>query len=389
MLDSDELPVGTRIDPSNAAIHGTARALYLSAALIGDGSAVPVNVAVPDSVLARYDATNGALEAWRGTAGDRARQLTDPAGPDAPLSVTRDGAAEGIDPWLVAPTTMPLVNADTWETHLLLAHRWLEGQYLGDALERIEAVLPAEGTLNAPPVACSGGGSVELTGFSNRTSERKSVYRGCRTEGALIDGAVTRTFGGQSNGAGSDQMDTVVYEGFAVELDDGRQTTFEIDATISETATRESFRCVSTSERWSTTVERFVERSGRGTLTVRSAQASRSVDTNLGVTNSGLAGVSGVTCGAANTRTSASASASIAPPFAPDSTLFVQFAAPGPAASDDAELSVRADDGSSVTATGPLDGTRADRTTWGSDGGRAELLTLRRLRPDLTALAGR
>ena len=57
MLDPDELPVGTRIDPSNAAIHGTTRALYPSAALVGDGSAVPVNVAVPDSVLARYDRT--------------------------------------------------------------------------------------------------------------------------------------------------------------------------------------------------------------------------------------------------------------------------------------------------------------------------------------------
>ena len=389
VLDAGELPVGTQIDPSNAAIYGTARALYLSAALIDERSSGSPNVVVPDSILVRYDATNGALEAWRGTAGDRARELRDPAGPDATLAIVRDGAPEGIDPWLLAPVTTPLVNDDTWETHLLLARRWLEGRYLDEALDRIEVVLPADGAFNGPPVDCPEGGSVEYTGFGNRTSEFRRVYRNCRTAGAFIDGTVTATVTSQGDGGGSVQASTTVYEGFVVELDDARRTTFEIDATVSQRVARSSFQCVSISEQWTTTVERFVERSERGTLRVRSARASRSIDTDTGTTINGFADGPGFTCPTASTRTSASANASIAPPFAPEITIVVQFADAGPATSSDAELSVRADDGSSVTAVGPLDGTRADRTSWGSDGGRTELFTLRRLRPDLTALAER
>lgn len=376
---------GGRLDPSDLAIYGTDRALYLSGALIDDGTGQGATVA--DSVLARYDATNGALEAWRGTAGDRARELVDPAGPDAPLSVSRDGAPEGIDPWLVSPSTTPLVNTDTWETHLLLARNWFSGEHLARALETIDDILPPEisfgdSAFNGPAVACPGGGTLEATGFGNRVSELRFIYRSCRTDGALIDGTVVNTFGGGDGGGTRTDANTFLYENFIVRLDDTVGTRFEIDGEIrySESTTR--YVCVSRTTTWSVDMDRFIQTSEREALTVRSSRTSKTVFEQTGP----APGPPGGPACAPETLITEEAIASLAPSFAPTSTLSIRFDGADNAEPDGAQLAVRADDGSSVVVSGRLDGTRADRVSYGSDGGRSDVLVRGLFRPDLTTL---
>ena len=180
-------PRRQRVNAPTLRAYGTNDALYLAgrfeATENGEGDG-------PRAFLARFDASTGTKEAFRGWNDGGAPAIESTGG--LRLRVVRDGLSFELDPRSLTAVDSPIINAGNYESVFAEARRHLEGEWLhrvGDALRATNAAIgPATTPAPGTPVPCPDGGTV--TSFTNITAERETSYDGCSAGPYRVSGAV-------------------------------------------------------------------------------------------------------------------------------------------------------------------------------------------------------
>ena len=180
-------PRRQRVSAPTLRAYGTNDALYLAgqfeATENGEGDG-------PRSFLARFDASTGTKEAFRGWNDGGAPAVESTGG--LRLRVVRDGLSFELDPRSLTAVDSPIINAGNYESVFAEARRHFEGEWLrrvGDALRAVNAAIgPATTPSPGTPVPCPGSGTV--TSFTNVTGGLETIYAGCSAGSYRVNGAV-------------------------------------------------------------------------------------------------------------------------------------------------------------------------------------------------------
>ena len=180
-------PRRQRVSAPTLRAYGTNDALYLSGQFEATGNGEGDG---PRAFLARFDASTGTKEAFRGWNDGGAPAIESTGG--LRVRVVRDGLSVELDPRSLTAVDSPIINAGNYESVFAEARRHLEGEWLhrvGDALRATDAAVgpatPAPGT----PVSCPGSGTV--TSFTNVTGGLETIYyTDCSAGPYRVNGAV-------------------------------------------------------------------------------------------------------------------------------------------------------------------------------------------------------